>query len=257
MRRPRARLRLPPIRESAQWRALQLLVEASPRLAAAAVVFVLAEGALPNLVIVSMGHATGDIPGAVTGGLDSAAGHRLLTALAIAGAIYALSLLRGPVEDALGAAVRTRLSLVLQRRVVGAVCAPAGIAHLEDPATLDRLASATGELNNQQVADAPMTLLSLAGDRLGGLLSCVVLATFRVWVGALLLVVWLAVRRPTRAFVISRVTTFRRATPTLRQANYLLAFAAGGAGAKEQRVFGLADWTLDRFRARWLTAMAP
>jgi ATP-binding cassette subfamily B protein len=248
---------LPSIRDAAPIKALRLLVEASPRLAVLAALFVIAEGALPNLVIVAMGHATGAIPGAVEHGIGSSAGTRLLVGLAVAGGVYALSLLRGPIEDALSAAVRTRLALVLQRRIVAAVCAPAGIAHLEDPDVLDRLASATGELRGDQVADAPMTLLSLTGDRLGGLLSCVVLATFRLWVGALLLVVWLAVRRPARAFVVSRVTTFRRATAGLRQANYLLGLTAGAAGAKEVRVFGLPDWLLTGFRTRWLTAMEP
>jgi ATP-binding cassette subfamily B protein len=242
---------------SVRLRALHLLVAASPGLAIAAAAFVLAEGILPNLVIVAMGHATGDIPAAVSDGLDSSAGTRLLIALAIAGAVYAVSLLRGPAEDALAAAVRSRMTVVLQRRVVGAVGAPAGVGHLEDPETLDLLASATGEVRGDQAADAPMTLLSLWGDRLTGLVACIVLMTFAWWAGLLLAVVWLLVRRPARAFVVSRVTTFRRATGSLRQAGYLLGLASGGPAAKEVRVFGLAGWFVDRYRERWLAAMAP
>jgi ATP-binding cassette subfamily B protein len=238
-------------------RVLRLLVAASPALTAAAVLFVLAEGVLPNLVIVAMGRATGEIPAAVRDGLDSAAGARLLVALAIAGAVYALSLLRGPAEDALAAAVRSRMTIVLQRRVVDAVATPTGIAHLEDPETHDLLASATGEVRGDRAADAPMTLLSLWGDRLTGLVACGVLMTFRWWAGLLLAVVWLAVRRPARAFVVSRVTTFRRATGSLRQAGYLLGLASGGPAAKEVRVFGLAGWLVERYRDRWLAAMGP
>jgi ATP-binding cassette subfamily B protein len=250
---------LPAIREPARvrLRVLRLLVAASPALTATAVLFVLAEGVLPNLVIVAMGRATGEIPAAVRDGLDSAAGTRLLVALAIAGAVYALSLLRGPAEDALAAAVRSRMTIVLQRRVVDAVATPTGIAHLEDPKTHDLLASATGEVRGDRAADAPMTLLSLWGDRLTGLVACGVLMTFRWWAGLLLAAVWLAVRRPARAFVVSRVTTFRHATGSLRQAGYLLGLASGGPAAKEVRVFGLAGWLVERYRERWLAAMGP
>src|SRR4051794_1721433 len=97
-----------PKMRSKQVAAIRRLLGVSPSLAAGAGLFVLAEGVLPNLVIVAMGRATGEIPGAVRDGLGSGAGHRLMVALAVAGAVYALSLLRGPVEDALSAAVQSR-----------------------------------------------------------------------------------------------------------------------------------------------------
>ncbi len=77
-------------------RALRLLWEASPALSVVAFVFVLAEGALPVLVLVAMGRVVAAIPGAITRGLGSHDGHLLIFDLAVAGAIYALSLLRGP-----------------------------------------------------------------------------------------------------------------------------------------------------------------
>ena len=63
----------------------------------------------------------------------------------------------------------------MQRRLVQAVSAPAGIEHLEDRDVLDRLASARGELLGGQPAGAPMALISQLGDRLTGILACVVL----------------------------------------------------------------------------------
>ena len=234
-----------------------MLTSASPALAVAAFVFVVAEGVLPNLVIVAMGRVAGHIPGAVEGGLGSAAGHALIGALALAGGVYALSLMRGPIEDALSAAVAARVELVLQQRVVAAVSAPAGIGHLEDPETLDRLSSASGELSGDRPANAPMTALSLAGDRLTGVIACVVLGTYRWWVGLLLFVVWILVRRPARAFITSRVTTFRRATGTLRRAGYLFGMATHGHASKEVRVFGLGDWLMRRHTRLWTRAMQP
>src|SRR5579875_3284780 len=97
---------LPSVRASlgsrSRIRALSLLWRASRGLSLAAVAFVITEGALPVLVL--MGRVVAAIPGAVVHGLGSSDGHHLVIALAEAGAVYALSLLRGPLEDALTAA---------------------------------------------------------------------------------------------------------------------------------------------------------
>jgi ATP-binding cassette subfamily B protein len=242
---------------SRQIRALRMLVEVSKGLAAAAVVFVAAEALLPSVTLIAVGHATGEIPAAVHGGLGSAAGHRLEVALLVAGMVYALFLLRGPAESVLVAMVRARLLADMQRRLVAAMSAPVGISHLEDPEVLDRLASARGDLSTDQPADAPMTLLGRIGDRLSGLFACIVIGTFHWWLGVLLVVVWLGIRRPLRQLVMSRVFLFRRATEPLRRSWYLLALAARAASAKEVRVFNLGDWLVEGYRRSWIAAMAP
>jgi ATP-binding cassette, subfamily B, bacterial len=222
--------------------ALRMFVRASPRLAIAAVVFCLAETVLPNLTLIAMGVVIGHIPAAVTDGLSSPAGHALTVSLTFAGICFALSMLRGPVEDILSAAARARVGTDMQRRLVTAVCAPTGIAHLEDPAVLDRLASAQGELMSYQPADAPMTLVSLIGSRLSGLFACAVLSTFRWWLGPLLLVMWVCVRGPLRGLVTSRVGTFRQKAEPLRRGLYYFYLAWRPMAAKEVRIFGLGDW---------------
>jgi ATP-binding cassette subfamily B protein len=238
-------------------RGLLLLWRASVPISLTACLFVLAEGGLPVLVPIAMGRVTGAIPGAVLFGLSSPAGHRLIVALAEGGAAYALSLLRGPLEDALAAASSARVDALMQRRLVAAVCAPAGIEHLEDQEVLDRLASARGDLLGNSPETAPMTLISLAGDRLSGILACVVLATFRWWLGLELLVVWLMVRRPLGTLLRTRVGRARRAGLELRRSWYLLGLAWKPAAAKELRVFGLGDWVAQRHREEWLAAMRP
>jgi ATP-binding cassette, subfamily B, bacterial len=245
------------LRASTQLRALLLLWRASRRLSLLAVVFVLAEGALPVLVLVLMGRVTGAIPGAVEFGLSSPPGHRLLSSLVLAGAAYAVSLLRGPFEDALTAAAAARVDTLMQRRLVEAVCAPAGIAHLEDQQVLDQLSSARGELLGGRPEGAPMALISLLGDRLTGVFACAVLATFRWWLGLTLLVMWLIVRRPLGRRVRFQSTRARQAGPTLRRSWYLLGLAWRPPAAKETRVFGLGEWTAARHREEWLAGMAP
>lgn len=245
------------IAESPRTRALLLLWHASPALSLAAVAFVLAEGALPVLVLVLMGRVVAAIPDAVVNGLSSPDGHHLLTALAEAGAVYALSLLRGPAEDALTAAASARVDALMQRRLVRAVCAPIGIAHLEDRETLERLASARGEMLGGQPSGAPMALISQLGDRLTGVLACVALMTYRWWVGLLLLIVWFAVRQPLAAGLRGQARRGRAAIAPMRRSWYLLGLAWRPAGAKEVRVFGLHDWIAERYGEEWLEGTQP
>ncbi|WP_344667952.1 ABC transporter ATP-binding protein [Catenulispora yoronensis] len=244
-------------RASRRIRALRLLASVSPGLLITVGAFVLAEAVLPNLTLIAMGHATGRIPAAARDGLSSAAGHALLVALAVAGVCYGLSLVRGPVEDALSATVRARMVVTLQRRLVGAVSAPAGIAHLEDPATLDRLANAQGQLMNAAPADAPMTIASQLGGWLSGTMACVVLCTFRWWLGLAMFAAWVAVRRPIGLLIRSRVGSFRAAGEPLRRAWYLFALATRPGAAKEARVFGLGGWLAAQHREHYVAGLTP
>jgi ATP-binding cassette subfamily B protein len=238
-------------------RVARVLWETSPALAIAVCLFVLVEGLLPPLALVALGWATGHIPAAVRDGLGSPAGHSLLVSLAVGAAAYALSLLRGPLEDLLSAYCSAAVATTLQRRLVTAVSAPAGIEHLEDPETLDRLASASGELTTTRPADAPMALAGALGDRLQGLLACLVLMSFRWWVGLLFLVGWSAARPPLRRLLSARALLVRRATPKLRHSWYYLGAAWRADHAKETRLFGLGTWFLDRHRVHWTEGIAP
>ncbi|HEY5196402.1 MAG TPA: ABC transporter ATP-binding protein [Solirubrobacteraceae bacterium] len=249
---PRAR-----IRASRRLRALRLFAGASPGLFAAAIGFVLAEGILPILALVLLGRAIGLIPAAVTSGIGSHAGHRLVWGLLLGGAAYALSLLRGPVEDLLTTAVADRMSAVLQTRLVRAVGTPAEIDHLEDPEVLDRLASARGELTGQGPARAPMAVLSLLGDQLSGIFACLVIATFRWWLGLALLIAWATIRRPLRSLIAGRAGMIRKAGPALRRSWYLLGLLSRRPAAQEVRIFGLGDWLADRHAEEWTEGMAP
>ncbi len=240
-----------------RWAGLRLLWQASRALSAAAVVLLVADAALPSLTLVTMGRATGRIPAAVAHGAGSADGRALWWALAVAAVCFALSMLRGPVQDVVAATAAARLTAVLQGRLVRAVCAPPGIAHLEDPEVLDRLASAQGEVLGQRPADAPMTLLQTLGARLGGIVACGVLSTYRWWLGPALLAAWLVVRGPLGALVRSRVATYRAAGEPTRRGWYYLGVAWRPNFAKEVRVFGLGDWVVDRYEHWAVIGMRP
>jgi ATP-binding cassette subfamily B protein len=237
-------------------RVARLVGETSPRLAMVLGLYVLADGVLPILALISLGRAVGKIPAAVTHGLGSASGHSLLLALVVGTVAYAVSLLRSPAEALLSAYCAAAMSTGMQRRLARAVSAPEGVAHLEDPEVLDRLASASGELSASGPADAPMALASAVGDRLSGLLACVTLATFRWWIGLLFFAGWTAMRPPLRRMLAARATMVRQAVPDLRHAWYYLGCSYRPQFAKEMRLFGLGDWILERHRTAWLAGMS-
>ena len=179
----------------------------------------------------------------------------MLVGLAVGTAAYALSLLRSPAEDLLSAHASAVMATGMQRRLARAVCAPAGVEHLEDPAVLDQLASASGELSTSGPADAPMALASAFGDRLSGFIACVVLASFRWYIGLIFFAGWSLLRPPLRRLLAERALLVRRATPELRHSWYYLGCSYRPAFAKEVRVFGLGRWILDRHRDKWLAGM--
>ena len=101
-----------------------------------------------------------------------------------------------------------------------------------------------------------MALAGVLGNRLGGLVSCGVLASFRWWVGLMFFLGWTLLRPPLRRLLAERATLTRRATPQLRHSWYYLGCSYLPGFAKEMRVFGLGDWVLGRHRALWLEGMA-
>ncbi|MGH3227189.1 MAG: hypothetical protein ACRDOA_01185 [Streptosporangiaceae bacterium] len=221
---------------SPRLRVLRLLWETSPGLLVMLGLFIVADGFLPIVALVALGRAVGHIPDAVRYGVGSASGHSLLIRLAFGTAAYALSLLRSPVEDLLSAHASAVMSTGMQRRLARAVCAPVGVEHLEDSAVLDQLASASGELSTSGPAYAPMALASAFGDRLSGFIACVVLATFRWYIGLLFFVGWSLLRPPLRRLLAERALLTRRATPELRHSWYYLGCSYRPAFAKEVRI---------------------
>jgi ATP-binding cassette subfamily B protein len=241
--------------QSDRWAVVGLLTSMGPRWVASVVLFVTASAVLPIIVLLAVGYMVGQVPAAAQQGLASAAGHSLLLALAVAGAAYALALLLGPAQGTLSTAIKWKLTYSMQGRLMAAVSRPVGIAHLEDPRILDRLALARGKLINYYPADAVMTLAAVASNRISGLLACMVLGTYRWWLGAGILAMWLAVRAPQRGIVTEQARMFNANVEVTRRSFYLQQLAWRPEGAKESRIFGLGGWLVERFREQWTIGM--
>jgi ATP-binding cassette subfamily B protein len=236
--------------------AVRILWDTSRLLSAAVAAYTVAASLLPNLVWIFAGRLVGDVPAATRAGLGSPAGHHMFVMLGLAGLAYAGALVLGPIQSALSSTVKWRVVYRTQARLIAAVSSPVGISHLEDAEVLNDLALAQGQLVNQRTADAPMTLATVVGNRAGGLFACIVLASFRWWLGVGMGVMWLFVRRPQLAVLREQGRLYSGASETLRRAWYLNRLAADHAVAKESRVFGLGGWLVDRYRSQFLLGMS-
>jgi ATP-binding cassette, subfamily B, bacterial len=236
---------------------VRVLWESSRPLFVAVCAYTLAASLLPNLVLIAAGRLVGDIPAAAAhGGLGSPAGHHMLVMLGLTGCAYAAALVLGPLSSGLSSAVKWRVVYRTQGRLIDAVNGPIGIAHLEDSEVLNDLALAQGQLVNQRTADAPMTLASVISNRAGGLMACIVLASFRWWIGLGMAVMWMLMRRPQLTLLREQGRLFSGASETLRRAWYLHRLASNQVVAKESRVFGLGSWLVERYRSTWLLGMS-
>lgn len=206
------------------------------------------QSVVPGLVVVALGTVVGAIPAAVSTGLTSPAGSRLVLALVVAAVLYAVSLILDPVGSALGTSVRAQITASLQARLLTAVSRPVGVGHLEDPDVLDRLGRAEGTLTGFFPGDAPVTWAGNVAARLSGVVGCVIVATYLWWLGLALFVIWFGVRRLMLGAVLRQATERRAQTTEMRRSWYFLGVGTRARDAKEIRVFGLPDFVSARFR---------
>ena len=211
---------------------------------------------LPNAVLLAMGRVVAAAVAQATTSHRSMLDGSVTVDLAVFAALSAGMFCLVPTQRALAAYSRTKLTSLMQRRLIAAVSQPVGIAHLEDEATLDRISLAQGALMSYNPAEAPVALASATGVRLQGVVACMIVGDFRWWLGLALFVFWNAVRRPLMGAVRQRIRTFGGEASIMRRATYFENLATRPEGAKELRVFGLGNWVVDRLRQSWESGTA-
>jgi ATP-binding cassette, subfamily B, bacterial len=230
-------------RERAEWKFFAVLPKADPGLAVAWWAVLVLRGVLPAAFAIAMGA----LVAAVQHGADLAA------PLALVGVVFVLLQVLGPIHRATSANLGDRTAAWLYDRLTTACVRPPGLGHLEDP----RL---TGDLTVARDFDLGMTgpPLSLSLDFIaagivelvGGLASAVVLARYQWWAPVLLAGAWLSTHWLLRESSVWRDRNTEEVRSAQRDAEYAYRLAVDPPPAKELRLFGLVDWTLDRFIAR-------
>jgi len=174
-------------------------------------------------------------------------------ALTLVGIIFVLLQILGPMHTAVGANLGDRLAAWLYDRLTDACVRPAGVAHLEDPAL-------TGDLTVARDFDLGMTgppisisMDFIAGglvEFIAGVASAAILFAFAWWAPIVLAGAWLATHWLLRESAVWRDRNTAEVRAAQRDADYAYRLAVDPPASKELRLFGLGDWTLDRFVAR-------
>ena len=198
---------------------------------------------LPAVFAIAMGILVGAVE----------RGEGLGQALALVGFIFILMQILSPIQQALGANLGDLTAAWLYDRLTDACVGPPGMGHLEDP-------KLTNDLTVARDFDLGMTgpPLSISMDfiasglveLMGGLASCVVLAWYAWWAPIVLGGAWLATHWLLRESAIWRDRNTDEVRGAQRDADYAYRLAVDPPASKELRMFGLADWTIDRFISR-------
>jgi ATP-binding cassette subfamily B protein len=229
--------------ERKEWKFFSVLPKADPGLALAWWTALLLRGTLPAAFAIAMGLLVGAVQ----------RGEPLAGPLGLVGTIFVLLQVISPIHQAIGANLGDRTATWLYDRLTEACVRPPGMAHLEDP----RL---TSDLTVARDFDLGMTgpPLSISMDfiangmveMIGGIACAVILVRFAWWAPIVLLGAWLATHWLLRESAIWRDRNTEEVRGAQRDAEYAYRLAVDPPASKELRLFGLADWTIDRFIAR-------
>lgn len=231
------------LRRRQEWAFAGVLLRADRALASMWWVVLVARAVLPALFAVAMGL----LVGAVEGGDD------LTAPLALGGTVFVLLQVLTPIHQALSANLGSRTAAWLYDELTGATVAPPGMGHLEHP-------ELTNDLSMAREFDLGMTgpPLSISMDFIAsglvqfgaGLASAVVLFGFAWWAPLVLAGAWLSTHWLLRESAVWKDRQTDAVRQAQRHADYAYRLAVDPPAAKELRLFGLADWTIERFRRR-------
>lgn len=220
-----------------------VLPRASKPLAIAWWLLLLARGLLPALFAVAMGN------------LISAVQHTtsLAAPLTLMGCAFVAMQVLTPLHQAVSANLGSRTAAWLYDELTRACVQPTGMGHLEDPTLTQDLAMARDF--DLGISGPPLNIAMdfIAGglvEFVGGVAAACVLFTFAWWAPLLLGGAWLSTHYLLRESAVWRDRNTDEVREAQRHADYAFRLAVDAPAAKEMRLFGLAGWTVDGFRAR-------
>jgi ABC-type multidrug transport system fused ATPase/permease subunit len=228
------------LRDRPVWKFFAVLPRADRGLAIGWWAVLVLRGVLPVLFAIAMG--------ALVAAAQRRAG--LGTPLAVAGAVFVLLQVLAPLHHALSANLGSRVAAWLYDRLTEACVGPPGLGHLEDP-------TLTGDLTVAREFDAGMTgppmdinMDFIAGGlvlTIVGLASAVALFAYTWWAPLVLGGAWLATHWFLRESAVWHDRNTEEVRQAQRHADYAYRLAVDPPAAKELRLFGLADWVMERF----------
>jgi ABC-type multidrug transport system fused ATPase/permease subunit len=231
------------LRATNEWKFAGVLPWADHALAAAWWAILVARGLLPAAFAVAMGMLVGAIE----------RGSGLATPLALGGIVFVLLQVLVPIHQAVGSNLGSRTSAWLYDQLTTACVRPPGVGHLEDPKLTSDLTMARDfdlGISGPPLSYAMDFIASELVQMLAGLASAAVLFAYAWWAPLVLAGAWLATHWLLRESGVWRDRETEEVRDAQRHADYAYRLAVGPLAAKELRLFGLADWVVDRFRSQ-------
>lgn len=231
------------LRERKEWKFFVVLPKADLGLGTAWWIVLLLRGTLPAAFAVAMGVLVGAVQH----------GQPLVLPLTFVGATFVLLQVLSPIHQALSTNLGDRTAAWLYDRLTESCVRPPGMKHLEDP-------SLTNDLTVARDFDLGMTgpPLSISMDfiasgmveMIGGLASAAILFGYAWWAPIVLGAAWLATHWLLRESAVWRDRNTEEVRAAQRDSDYAYRLAVDPPASKELRLFGLANWTIDRFISR-------
>jgi ABC-type multidrug transport system fused ATPase/permease subunit len=231
------------LRRRPEWKFFGVLPKADPTLAAAWWSAVVLRGVLPAGFAVAMGLLVSAVQ----------RGDGLGVPLAFAGGLFVLLQILTPIHQAISSNLGDRTAAWLYDRLTDACVDPPGMGHLEDP-------KLTGDLMVARDFDLGLTgpPLSISMDfiagglveMIGGVACAALLFAYAWWAPILLAGGWIATHYLLRESGVWRDRNTDEVRSAQRDADYAYRLAVDPAPSKELRLFGLVEWTIDRFVRR-------
>ena len=218
-----------------------VLRQANRALAVAWWLLLVLRGLLPAAFAIVMGTLTG----AVQAGTDLAA------PLAAVAVVFVLTQVLTPLHQAVSANLGWQTAAWLYDRLTIACVRPPGLAHLEDPALASDITMARDfdlGISGPPLAISMDFIAAGLVELIAGLACAAVLASFAWWAPLVLAGAWLATHWLLRESGVWKDRNTDAVREAQRHADYAYRLAVDAPAAKEMRLFGLAGWTLDRFR---------
>ena len=229
------------LRARNEWKFAGVLPRADRALAAAWWTVLVLRGLLPAAFAVAMGA----LVGAVSRGDD------LFASLSLVGVVFVLLQVLSPIHQALGTNLGSRTAAWLYDQLAGACVRPPGMGHLESAKLTNDLTMARDfdlGISGPPLSISMDFIASELVELLGGLASALVLAFYAWWAPLVLGGAWLATHWLLRESGVWRDRETDEVREAQRHADYAYRLAVDPPAAKELRLFGLADWTVERFR---------
>src|SRR5436190_6144119 len=231
------------LRARDEWKFFGVVGRADRSLAFAWWSVLLLRGLLPALFAVAIGALIGAVQ----------RGDSLTAPLGGVGVVFVLLQVLSPMHQAIGLNLGSRTAAWLYDELTTACVRPPGMGHLENPGLTTDLAMARDF--DLGISGPPLSIslgfiASGLVEMVGGLASAAALAAYAAWAPLVLAGAWLATHWLLRESAVWRDRNTEEVREAQRHADYAYRLAVDPPAAKELRLFGLADWTVERFSSR-------